>query len=155
MTQPDTPHFRIGWRAFQAQPRLLVISLLFMLASWMALEVSVIVLHRFGVVLNVLLHLVFLVLFSGFPAGFVVLSLEVLNGREARLESLFSSLRRGPQVPLGSCLYVLGVAAGLVLLVVPGIYLAVRWALFGMVLATTGQSALESLRAAGRLTEAR
>ena len=155
MTQPEIPHFRIGWRAFKTQPGVLIVSLLILFASWAALEVSVIALHVLGVVVNVLLHLAFLIVFSGLAAGLVRISLDVLDKKEARLESLFGSLRKGPQVLFASCLYLLSVAVGLVLLIVPGVYLAVRWALFGMVLATTRASALESLRVVGSLTEGR
>jgi uncharacterized membrane protein len=150
-----TAHFRTGWRAFRAQPGVFVASLLILFASWAALEVSVIALHRFGVVLDVLLHLAFLVVFSGLAAGLVAIALEVLSERKGSLETLFSLLARGPRVLLGACLYLLGTVAGLILLVVPGIYLAVRWALFGMVLATRDATAVESLRAAGSLSEGR
>jgi hypothetical protein len=155
MSQSETAHFRIGWRAFWAQPRVFVISLLILFASWVALEVCVIGLHGLGVVLNVLLHLAFLFAFCGLAAGLVVVAVEVLEGKEGRLESLLGSLTRGPQVLLASILYLLAVVAGFCLLVEPGVDLAVRWALFGMVLATDGVSATESLRASAELVEGR
>jgi hypothetical protein len=156
------PHLRIGWRAFQAQPGVFFISMLMMFALWVALELVVFSIQRhftlatwLGIAIWTVLHLAFLVVFSGLAAGLVVISGEVLSGREARLQTLFGSMKRGPQVLLALCLYLLGVVAGLVLLVVPGIYFAVRYAMFGQVVATREVSAVESLHSAGALSNSR
>jgi thiamine-phosphate pyrophosphorylase len=156
MNSSGMPHLRIGWRAFKAQPGVFFISLLMMFALWVALELAVFSIQRhftlatwLGIEIWTVLHLTFLVVFSGLAAGLVVISGEVLSGREARLETLFGSMKRGPQVLLALCLYLLGVVAGLVLLVVPGIYFAVRYAMFGQVVATREVSAVESLRGGG------
>lgn len=111
--------------------------------------------HRLGVVFNVLLHLAFLVFFSGITAGLLAITLEVLAGHSPRLALLFASLDRGPQVLLAFFLYALGVAFGLILLVAPGIYFAVRYAFFAHVLATTKASAWQSLRKAASLSQGR
>ena len=162
MNSSRIPHFLIGWRAFKAQPRVFFTSMLLLFASWVVLELAVFATQRhftletwLGIAIWAVLHLAFLVVFSGLAAGLVVISGEVLGGREPRLEILFGSMKRGPQVLLALCLYLLGVAAGLVLLVVPGIYFAVRYAMFGQVVATTEASAVESLRAAGALSKGR
>ena len=155
MTKTATPHFRIAWRAFIGHPRVLVTSMVVLFASWVCLEVAVVALHRWGVIFNVFLHFAFLLLFAGLTTRLVVISNEVLNGQEAGIGSLADSLERGPQALLAFCLYVIGVAAGLILLVVPGVYFAVRCALFGMVVATREVSAIESLRAAGSLSQGR
>ena len=112
-----------------------------------------IALHRLGVLLDVLLHLAFLLFFSGLTAGLIVISLEVLSGRAPDFGTLFRSLHRGPQFLLAFLLYTFGAALGLMLLVVPGIYFAVRYALFAPVLATTHSSALQSLRKAAALSQ--
>src|SRR5258708_23816489 len=56
---------------------------------------------------------------------------------------------------LALCLYLVAVAAGLALLVVPGVYLAVRYAFFGNVLAARPASALDALREAAALSRDR
>jgi hypothetical protein len=155
MTNSAAPHFRIAWRAFKAHPGLFVASILVLFASWAALEVAVITLHRLGVVFNVLVHLAFLVFFSGITAGLMVITLEVLAGQAPRLATLFGSLDRGPQLLLAFFLYALGVAFGLILLVAPGIYFGVRCAFFAHVLATTKASAMQSLHKAASLSQGR
>jgi len=51
--------------------------------------------------------------------------------------------------------YLLSVVGGLLLLVVPGVYVAARYALFGPVFATRQATALEALRDAGALSHRR
>ena len=155
MDQPSTAHFRIGWRLFWARPGIFVMPLLVMFASWVLLEGLVIELHELGVAFNLLVHAAFLVVFCGLAAGLAALSLDVLSGREARLETLFGSLRRGPRVLAAGLLYLVWVIHGLVLLVAPGIYHAVHFGLFGMVVATTEVSAWKSLGVAATLTHGR
>ncbi len=148
-------HLRIAWCAFKLHRRVLVLSVFILVGSWVILELTVVALHRFGVVLNVVLHLAFLVLFAGLMVGIHSIALQAVDGRSPTLKSLTSLLARGPTYLLALCLYCLAVAGGLLLLVVPGVYFAVRYALFGHVLAAGQASALEALRAAGSLSQGR
>jgi hypothetical protein len=102
--------------------------------------------------LNVLLHLAFLVLASGLMVGIHSMAMEVVDGRMPHLKLLTASLERGPRYLLAFCLYFLSVVVGLLLLVVPGVYVAVRYALFGQVFATKQTSTLGALRDAGSLS---
>ena len=68
---------------------------------------------------------------------------------------LTALIGRGPAFLLAFCVYSIAVVAGLVLLVVPGIYVAVKYALFGQVLATTSTTALEALRDTAALSDGR
>lgn len=132
-------HFRIAWRAFKTHSRTFVLSMLVLLASWTTL----------------LLHLAFLFLFSGLIVGMHSMAMEAVDGGVPRLERLSASLEQGPSFLLASCLYLVAVVGGLLLLVVPGTYIAVRYALFGQVFATRHTSALEALREAGALSDGR
>lgn len=152
MTAPATPHFRLAWRAFKTHWRVFVLSTLVLFASWATLELSVVALHRFGVVLNVLLHLAFLFFASGLMVGIHHLAMVAVDGGVPHRKLLTASLRRGPSYLLAFCLYLVSMAFGLLLLVVPGVYVAVRYALFGPVLATRQTSAMEALRDAGALS---
>lgn len=155
MTDAVTAHLRIAWGAFKASWRVFVLSMLILFVSWVCLEVAVITLHGLGVVVNVLLHLAFLVWFSGLMAGLHAMVLQTIDGRTPALKDLFTLLGRGPAFLFAVVLYLVAVAVGLVLLVLPGIYLAVRYAFFGYILATKPVSALEALRFAGALANGR
>jgi uncharacterized membrane protein len=148
-------HFGIGWQRFNTSRRVFLISTLALLASWASLEVAVVALQRGGVALNVALHLGFLVLFSGLMVGIHRIALDVVDGQPPTLNGLTRVLHRAPGFLLAASLYSLGAVAGLLLFVVPGVYVAVRYALFGHALADGDKSAVEALREAGDLSRSR
>jgi uncharacterized membrane protein len=129
--------------------------MLILFASWVVLEVAVVTLQRFGIVVWLVLHLAFFVFFSGLLAGLHRMALETVEGKAPRLANLTALLGRGPTVLLAFSIYLVAVLSGLVLLVVPGIYVAVRYALFGQILAARSTTALEALRDAAALAEGR
>jgi hypothetical protein len=155
MTESVISHFGIGWKAFRAHPRVFVISMLILFASWVALEVSVVALQRLGLVVWLILHLAFFVFFSGLMAGLHRLALETVDGGTPKLANLTALLGRGPTFLLAFCIYFVAVVGGLALLVVPGIIIAVRYAFFGQIVATRSTSALEALRDAAGLSDGR
>ena len=136
-------------------PRIFIFSMLILFASWAALEVAVVALQRFGVIVWLILHLAFFVFFSGLMLGFHRIALESVNGKAPKLANLTALLGRGPTFLLAFCIYSAAVVGGLVLLVVPGIYVAVKYALFGQVLATTSTTAPQALREAAVLSDGR
>lgn len=155
MTGSTTVHFRIAWAAFKAYRRVLVISVLVLFGSWVSLELAVAAVHRWGVLPNLALHLAFLFLFSGLMVGIESIALQVVDGLVPTLRSLPAMLDRGPSFLLALCLYTVAVACGLLLGVVPGVYLAVRYAPFGHIIASKRVSGLEALREAGALSQGR
>ena len=155
MTESVIPHFGIGWKAFKSHARVFVISMFALFASWVVLEVAVVALQRFGLVVWLVLHLAFFVFFSGLMVGLHRIALETVQGKTPRLANLTALLGRSPTFLLASCIYFVAVAGGLALLVVPGIYLAVRYVFFGQVIARRSTSALEALRDAAALSEGR
>jgi hypothetical protein len=129
--------------------------MLILFGSWVALELAVVALHRFGIVVWLVLHLAFLLLFSGLLVGYYGIALQAADGKAPNLTDLTALLKRSPTFLLAFCIYSVAVVGGLVLLVVPGIYVAVRYALFGQVLATRPASALEALGDAAALSHGR
>jgi uncharacterized membrane protein len=155
MTDSVISHFGIGWRAFKSYPRVFVLSMLILFASWVVLEVAVISLYRFGVVVWLVLHVAFFVFFAGLMVGLYRIALLTVDGQVPRLADLTALLGRGPTFLLAFCIYLVAVLVGLALLVVPGVIIAVRYAFFGQVIATTSTSALQALREAAALSEGR
>lgn len=155
MVDPIAPHFRTAWKAFKSHPRVFVVSMLILFASWVALEVAVVALHRFGLVVWLVLHLAFFVFFSGLMLGLHRIALETVDGKAPKVTDLTALLERGPTFLLAFCIYSVAVIGGLVLLIVPGIYLAVRYALFGQIIATRSTSAFAAFRDAAALSDGR
>jgi hypothetical protein len=155
MTDSATLHFQNAWKAFKSYPRVFIISMLILVASWVVLEVAVVSLQRFGIIVWLILHLAFFVFFSGLMVGLHGMALETVEGTVPELAHMTALLGRGPTFLLASCAYSVAVVAGLVLLVVPGIYVAVKYALFGQVIATTATTAPQALREAAILSAGR
>ena len=125
--------------------------MLLLFLSWVVLEIAVVFLHRLGFVVWLVLHLGWLFLFSGMLVGLHVMALKSVDGGIPRIGDLFRSLERGPAYLLALSIYCLTVSGGLVLLIVPGIYLAIRYCLFAQVITDTSASALAALRKAAAL----
>ena len=88
-------------------------------------------------------------------SGFIGIALRVADGKPADLKQLTAFLRRGPAFLLGFCIYSVAVGAGLVFFILPGIYVAARYALFPQVLAAKPVSALEAMSEAAALSSGR
>jgi hypothetical protein len=149
------PHIRVAWHAFKAYWRVFVASVLILFGSWLCLELSVIALQRFGVAVNVGLHVAFLFVFSGLMVGIHRMALEVFDGQRPTLAALTRILDRGPSYLLASVVYFALVGVGLLLFIAPGFYLAVRYSLFGHVIAASRASAWEALRVAASVSDGR
>ena len=132
-----------AWPAFKKRYRLFAAVLLTIFGAWAVLEIVVIAGQRFGILLWVAAHLAFLVFFAGVEVGFLRICLAIHDGEDPAFADAFAHLALGPKFLAGQILYLLMVVVGLVLLVVPGVYLGVRYSLFGFFLAG-GETNLKS-----------
>jgi hypothetical protein len=151
MSDRVTSHFETGWRLFKSHAGVFVVSMLLLFLSWVVLEIAVVLLHQLGLAAWLVLHLAWLFLFSGMLVGLHVMALKSVDGEIPRVGDLFGSLEWGPAYMLALSIYFLTVSGGLVLLIVPGIYLAIRYCLFAQVITDTSASALSALRKAAAL----
>ncbi len=149
------PHFRIAWVAFKAHWRVFLASQLILFGLWVSLELAVVALHSWGVIPWLALHTAFLVAFSGVLVGIQVMTLQVVDGTVPTLSSLPHMLNRGPSFLLAASLYTVASMCGLLLLVAPGVYFAVRYSFFGYVIGSKQVSAVRALREAGDMTQGR
>jgi hypothetical protein len=146
-----TFHFSAGWRLFKSHAGVFIVSMLLLFLSWVVLEIAVVSLHRLGSAIWSVLHLAWLFLFAGMLVGLHVMALKSVDGENLHVGDLFGSLDRGRTYLLALGIYCLVVSGGLVLLIVPGIYLAIRYCLFAQVITDTSASALAALRKAAAL----
>lgn len=144
MTHSAKADFAAAWQLFTRHWRVLVAAEFVLFALWVILEVTVVAVTRLaaaigwvpaGIAVNVTVHVAFLLIFSGLVVGLHRIALDVVDGGAPTLSTLTHFLKVGPTYLLALALYCLAVFAGTVALVLPGIYLAVRFAFFGQVLA--------------------
>ena len=144
--------FNFAWPVFQKRYSLFTAILLTLFGAWVALEIVVIGGQRFGILWWAAAHLAFLIFFAGLEAGFLKICLALSAGGEPAFADTFRYLVLGPKLLAGQLIYLLLVGLGLALLVVPGIYLGVRCALFGFSLVTGEAGLLRSFAHSAALT---
>ena len=122
--------FDFAWLAFKERFGLFAAVLLTIFTAWVVLEIVVIAGQRFGIVLWVVTHLAFLIFLAGVELGLLQICRAFSEGKVPAFADTFAHLRSGPKFLVAQILYLLMVVIGLLLLVVPGVYLGVRYALF-------------------------
>jgi hypothetical protein len=123
--------FNFAWPIFNKRFSLFTAVLLTVFGAWVALEIIVITGQRFGILLWAGAHLAFLIFVAGIEVGFLQICFALHDGGEPTFADIFRHLALAPKFLAGQVLYLLMVVLGLLLLVVPGVYLSVRYALFG------------------------
>jgi hypothetical protein len=127
--------FNFAWPIFKQRFGLFTAVLLTIFSAWVTLEIVVIAGQRFGILLWAVMHLAFLIFVAGVEAGFLHICFVLCDGGEPTVADTFTRLAFGPKFLAGQVLYLLMVVIGLLLLVVPGVYLSARYALFGFCMA--------------------
>ena len=123
--------FGIAWPALKKHFGLFTAVLLTTFGAWVVLEVVVIAGQRFGILLWAIMHLAFLIIFAAMELGLVQICRALSDGKAPAFAETFTCLPLSPKFLAAQVLYLLIVSIGLLLLVVPGVYLGVRYALFG------------------------
>ncbi len=93
------------------------------------------------------------VLGSLIHAGFIRIALNVYDGESPDVMDLFGEVDKWLRVFFGSILYGLIVLGGLILLIVPGIYWAIKYYFFIYCIVDRDMGITEALRASGELTQ--
>jgi hypothetical protein len=123
--------FDFAWPTFKKRFGLFTAALLTILGAWVVLEIVVIAGQRFGILLWAVMHLSFLIFVAGLEVGLLQICRALSDGKVPKFAETFEYLPLGPKFLATQILYLLMVVIGLLLLVVPGVYLGVRYSLFG------------------------
>ena len=144
--------FDFAWPIFKQRFGLFTTVLLTFFGAWVALEVVIIAGQRFGILLWSIAHLAFLIFFAGMELGFFHICIALYDRRDPTFADTFKHLTLGPKFLAGQMLYLLMVAIGLLLLVVPGIYLSARYGLFGFCMAAGETDLMRSFQQSAALS---
>jgi hypothetical protein len=150
---PDrvTLHFQMEWRLFKARAGVFIFSMVLLFLSGIGFKRALLVLHRSGFAIWLTVLLAWLLVCSGMIVGLHVMALKSVDGQVPRVEDLFGSLALGPAYLLALVLYCAAVGVGFALLIVPGIFLAIRYCLFAQIITDKSAGALAALRDAAVL----
>jgi hypothetical protein len=145
--------FAFAWPVFKKRFGLFTAVLLTILAAWVVLEIVVIAGQRFGIVLWTVMHLAFLIFFAGVELGLLQICMALAEGKEPTFADLFAHLRLSPRFLAAQLLYLLMVVIGLCILIVPGVILGARCALFGFCFAGGEKDLLRCFQQSALLTK--
>jgi uncharacterized membrane protein len=101
----------------------------------------------------IVLAIVYLLIYQIVELGLLGIALEFRDGKSHEIGDLFKNLRLFPSFFAANIIYSLMVTVGLFLLVVPGIYLALKYQFYGYLIVDKGLGAVEALRESGRITD--
>lgn len=141
-----------AWSALRSHFGFFAALLLTVVGAWVILEVAVIAGQSLGIVWWAAAHLLFLLFFAGLTAACLRLGLDLYDGDEPRYRDAFRQFHRAPTFLAGQLIYLGLLGVGLLLLVVPGLYVGTRFALSGFSLATGEAGLAQSFSHSTRLT---
>ena len=102
---------------------------------------------------SVILGIVFFLLKAFIDIGMIRISLNFVDGLLSKYETLFSGIPLFLKYLAAIILYMVIVGIGLILLVVPGIYVGVRLMFFGALVVDKGMSPVEALKKSFEITK--
>lgn len=123
--------FSFARKTYKSHFPLFIASILTFFASWVLLEIVVIEGQKLGIILWLVAHLTFFMVFAGLEAGLIQISLALVDGQEVSYSNLFSHLASGGSFFLGQLLYLSICLVGFALLIIPGFYWGTQYAMNG------------------------
>jgi hypothetical protein len=151
MSDRVTAHFQIGWRLFKARAGAYIFSMILLFLSAIVFKIALLAVHPSGFTIWMMVLLAGLLVCSGMIVGLHVMALKSVDGRIPLVGDVFGSLTLGPAYLIALAIYCAVVSLGFALLIVPGIYLAIRYCLFAQIITDRSAGALAALRDAAAL----
>jgi uncharacterized membrane protein len=97
--------------------------------------------------------IIYVIIYQVVELGLLSITLDFRDGKSPEIEDLFSNYRLFLKYFAASIIYGLMVAIGFILLIVPGIYLALKYTFYGYLIVDKGLGPIEALKESGRMTE--
>lgn len=115
---------------------------------------AIFALHSSFIYLVLFLYAIMLGLFViGLYLGFNKIALELCDRGKSSVKELFSCFKLAPKCFAAAILYSIAVAGGLILFIVPGIFIAIRCSLFPYCIIDRNAGVIESLNMSYKITE--
>ena len=101
---------------------------------------------------SLLLGLVSLIVGQLIALGWVRIALDAVDGRRVSVDSIAAGFRLLIPYAIAAIIYSVAVAVGLILLIVPGIIVAIMWCFYGFIIVDRGVDPMTALRRSAELT---
>ncbi len=106
-----------------------------------------------SIVGNIIANLLSIVISCAFMLGYIKNMFQTLDGEEPQFSAYGSQSRKIVTYFVASLIYIIAVSIGIILLIIPGIYLAVRLQFFTQFIVEENCGITESLKKSWQLTE--
>jgi uncharacterized membrane protein len=103
--------------------------------------------------IGILLAIIYPIIYQLVELGLVGISLEFRDDKPHEIKDLFKNYRLFPNFLAATIIYSFMVAIGFILLIVPGIYLALKYMFYGYLIVDKGLGPIEALKESGRMTQ--
>jgi hypothetical protein len=143
--------FHWAWTKFKDNPIFYIGIVLTFFASWVILELIVVAGQKLGVIFNLVAHITFLIVFSGMQLGFTKICLAIYADENPSYMELFKSIHQGAKFLIAQLVYMVMFLLGLLFLLIPGFYLAGKFAFFRFDMAERDSVILDSFRTSATL----
>jgi uncharacterized membrane protein len=101
----------------------------------------------------VIIAIISLIIYILLEVGLLKIALSFRDGKVPDVEDLFRGYPHFLNYLAASILYGLMVAIGLILLIIPGIYLALKYQFYGYLIVDKGMGPIKALKESGRITD--
>ena len=141
--------FDFAWMTFKKQIGLFTAFMLTFFTLWVVVEVAVVAGQRFGLLLWVIAHLGFFVIFAGLEIGLIRVCLGFQDGKQIHYSEIFRELHLGISFLFVQLAYFVMTLVGFVLFIIPGIYLGTKYALYAFYFADGNSNLKQSFQQSG------
>jgi hypothetical protein len=100
-----------------------------------------------------IIALLVLCIWTGIWAGYMRICLNTYDGRHSRYNLLLENFRYAPRLLIGSLVYFVVICAGLILFIIPGIYMMIAWSFFGVAIVDKEMSIAQAFTYSYELTK--
>ena len=159
--EPMDP-IRFGWNTLKSNIRFFVVLMVIVAALYyfpaliqmMFLSKALSLPEAFSLeIIAIFLAVVYVIIYQVAELGLLSIALNFRDGKTPEIEDLFRNYRLFLKYFAASIIYGLMVAVGSIFLIVPGIYLALKYMFYGYLIVDKGLGPIDALKESGRMTE--
>ena len=144
---------RRGWEIFKANALYLVLVFVIVSAVYGVIERAEAYEERYPFPVGLMIRFGSMIAFALVELAIINVALKMARGAEATFDHLISGISVFIKYLIGSILYYVVIVAGLFVLVLPGIYLAIKYGFYGYLILEEDLDPLEAFKTSARMTD--
>ena len=144
---------RAGWEIFKANAFYLVAVFVIVSVVYAVIERVEVMGENLPFPVEVMIRFGYLIALALVEIGIINVALKLARGGEAKFDHLISGMSVLIKFLIASFLYYMIIFAGLLLLVIPGVYLAIKFGFYGYVIVEEDLDPIEAFKMSSRMTD--